>query len=335
MNRDWVFDNRADASTTGTVSKPTARRFRKLLRREQEALESLLPPATESQPDADAPPNPTGRAANGRFAKGNKGGTGNPFARQIAGFRKALVNAVTETDMAELARILLHKAREGDVAAMKLLFAYVLGKPAEAPDPDRLDLDDFQLLRERLSPMEHDWLLIKKMTPVDGLVEMSHHVADLRAARWREEVLGDAQEPETLPTSDVGTTQPSLSASSPENLVRNLLALLREQTERTRQVLAKNGTPGTPIPTAIVTPEASAPSRNGANGEHPPSRNGANGEHAPSRNGDNGMHAPSGNGDNGAHAPSGNGDNGMIANRPSSNGVVPLPELTVGSRPTL
>jgi hypothetical protein len=34
------------------------------------------------------------------------------------------------------------------VPAAKVLLAYVVGKPAEAIDPDRLDLDEFRLLAE-------------------------------------------------------------------------------------------------------------------------------------------------------------------------------------------
>ena len=40
-----------------------------------------------------------GRDDKGRFAAGNKGGPGNPFARQTAANRQAVVNAVTEQDL--------------------------------------------------------------------------------------------------------------------------------------------------------------------------------------------------------------------------------------------
>ena len=53
--------------------------------------------------------------ANGRFAKGNKGKT-------------------------------------GDVAAIKLLFQYTLGKPAPSPDPDHLDVDEWHKLQQSSCP---------------------------------------------------------------------------------------------------------------------------------------------------------------------------------------
>jgi hypothetical protein len=67
------------------------------------------------------------RDTKGRFAKGNRGGPGNPFGCQIAYLRKSLVDAVKAEDFAAIAVALLNKAREGDVAAARLLFQYVLG----------------------------------------------------------------------------------------------------------------------------------------------------------------------------------------------------------------
>jgi hypothetical protein len=110
----------------------------------------------EHHDPAHGPENPqpsaaegNGRDSRGRFAKGNRGGPGNPFARQVASLRKALLDAVSEDDMREVARALIERARSGDPAAAKLLFQYVLGKPAEAVDPDRLDQDEWRLFQER------------------------------------------------------------------------------------------------------------------------------------------------------------------------------------------
>ncbi len=96
--------------------------------------------------DPDMPPNPgaeprrtSGRAPNGRFAKGNPGGPGNPFARQVAAFRQEFMAAVTGEDIAVIVRALIDKAKAGDVAAARLVIQYTLGKPAETVDPDRLD----------------------------------------------------------------------------------------------------------------------------------------------------------------------------------------------------
>jgi hypothetical protein len=90
-----------------------------------------------------APEHATGRQANGQFAKGNVGGPGNPFARRTAALRKALCEVVSEDDIRELGQQLLTLAKSGDLAAMKLLFAYVIGRPAPAVDPDTLDQQEW------------------------------------------------------------------------------------------------------------------------------------------------------------------------------------------------
>ena len=86
----------------------------------------------------------TSRTANGRFAKGNPGGPGNPFARQVAAMRQAFFSAVTKEDLATIARALLDKAKQGDVAAARLVLQYMLGKPVATVDPDRLDEMEWQ-----------------------------------------------------------------------------------------------------------------------------------------------------------------------------------------------
>ncbi len=93
-----------------------------------------IPPRSEPGPS----PQP-GRAANGRFAKGNPGGPGNPFARQVAAFRQEFMAAVTGEDIAVIVRALVEKAKAGDVAAARIVLQYTIGKPAMTVDPDRLD----------------------------------------------------------------------------------------------------------------------------------------------------------------------------------------------------
>src|SRR5947208_7861600 len=80
-----------------------------------------------------------GHEPNGRFARGNPGGPGNPYARRVAKLRQVIINRLTEEDLLAITEALLAKAKEGSVGAAKLLLAYALGKPASAPDPDRLD----------------------------------------------------------------------------------------------------------------------------------------------------------------------------------------------------
>jgi hypothetical protein len=89
-----------------------------------------------------------GRDARGRFARGNKGGPGNPFTRRIAAFRSAVCQEVTTDDLRNLARQLVLMAQSGDLAAMKLLFAYTVGKPGDTVDPDTLDWQEWQMYQQ-------------------------------------------------------------------------------------------------------------------------------------------------------------------------------------------
>lgn len=307
MSHDWNFDPAGTAVLDPAGPKPTPRRFRKVLRREQETLESLRPGAATEE--AETPPAQDGRDTRGRFTKGNKGGTGNPFARQIAGFRTALVSAATDEDFADLARMLLAKAKGGDLAAVKLFLSYTIGKPTDAPDPDRLDLEDFQLLRARLGPLEEDWHQIRTMVPVEGITEAGHRVADLRAECWREEVLRpaaahevrlsaadaavqareEAELEEELAAEETAEAAPASAEAETAAFIREVLRTLNATTETSLAVLKGESVP----PSANGGAAASAPSANGDTVAHAPSRNGVDGGHAPSANGDNGSAARS------------------------------------------
>jgi hypothetical protein len=101
-----------------------------------------------SSAPASAPAENNGRDPQGRFAKCNPGGPGNPFARAVAKLRGALIKSVQPDDFAAIARAMIDKAKSGDVAAARLVFSYVLGKPAETVNPNRVDIDEWQIYRE-------------------------------------------------------------------------------------------------------------------------------------------------------------------------------------------
>ncbi len=115
---------------------------------------TALVPVTPAAPAVVEPENHDPRT--GRFVKGNRASHGNPFSRRLAAAREAFTAAVTPEDLRDLARALFTHAREGDMQAAALLLAYVLGKPTDAPDPDRLDLDEAELLMS--APAEVDVL---------------------------------------------------------------------------------------------------------------------------------------------------------------------------------
>jgi hypothetical protein len=109
-------------------------------------------PINTPAPDAKAPAAEGGRDAHGRFGRGNAGGPGNPFARQVAALRTALLGRVTPEDVEAVADELIRQAKEGDLAAAKLLLSYTLGKPAPAVDPDTLDWQEWENYRRQPDP---------------------------------------------------------------------------------------------------------------------------------------------------------------------------------------
>lgn len=103
-------------------------------------------PSTPADPDRDA---------NGRFNKGNRGGPGNPYARQTAQLLKVIREAVSAEEISAITRKLVQMAREGDVQAMKLLLSYVVGKPLQGGQPDQVDYEEWQLhLKSAMLPTE-------------------------------------------------------------------------------------------------------------------------------------------------------------------------------------
>lgn len=115
---------------------------------------------TSSPVSAPASPNPTnspqaednGRDRSGHFAQGNPGGPGNPFNCQVAALRKALLARVTAEDLEEIVAVLLIKAKSGDLAAIKILLAYTIGKPGPAADPDAVDQHEWRLHQQAAVP---------------------------------------------------------------------------------------------------------------------------------------------------------------------------------------
>jgi hypothetical protein len=99
-----------------------------------------LPPSADGTAPGGKDP------ATGRFLPGNRLGKGNPHYRKLAANRTAFLEAVGPEQVHELAASLLGRARGGDMEAAKLVLAYAVGRPAEAVDPDRADLNEWQLL---------------------------------------------------------------------------------------------------------------------------------------------------------------------------------------------
>src|SRR5688572_3343993 len=78
------------------------------------------------------------RDSTGRFAKGNRGGPGNPYAAHVNRLRIALFNAISEDDLRAVVAALLVAAKKADVAAAKELFMRTLGPPVDPVLEERM-----------------------------------------------------------------------------------------------------------------------------------------------------------------------------------------------------
>jgi hypothetical protein len=130
-----------------------------------------------SGPDGDAGPSAPegdgGRDRAGRFARGNKLSLGNASSRKMAALRAAFLEDIDGPKLRQLAGKLYALALAGDLEAAKLVLAYAVGKPREAPDPDALDV--------------MEWKLLTAGPTLSALWHASHEVADVRfaAAAWK------------------------------------------------------------------------------------------------------------------------------------------------------
>ena len=123
---------------------------------------------TPQVPVAAAPPQ---QDAKGRFVRGNAGGPGNPFGRRVAELRKIIVETLNDAEMLAITLAMIARAKAGDVAAARLLFQYALGKPAKAVEPDRIDIDEFNLREDAAIPAT-EWASILNRFPADSINQL-------------------------------------------------------------------------------------------------------------------------------------------------------------------
>lgn len=121
----------------------------------------------------------SGRDAHGRFAPGNAGGPGNPYARQVAALRKEVAQFLAEGRLRPLAERLYELSMGGDVRAAKLLLSYGLGRPAAAVEPDDLEAHELGVFR-RATAREGDALSVEAV-PAGAFNEFAARVRPIRA----------------------------------------------------------------------------------------------------------------------------------------------------------
>ena len=79
------------------------------------------------------------RDSSGRFTAGNSGGPGNPYAKRVGQLRSALLEAVTADDLQAVITAIVQKAKEGDIAAARILLDRCLGPPIAADVLERIE----------------------------------------------------------------------------------------------------------------------------------------------------------------------------------------------------
>jgi hypothetical protein len=115
------------------------------------------------------------RDAHGRFVAGNGGGPGNPFGRYTAQLRVALLAAITEEDMQAVAQKLIEQAKAGSLPAIKLLLQYAIGKPTNAPNPDHVELDEWNYFKKTAEMSDDVGKVLKSLEP-ETVLDMGREV---------------------------------------------------------------------------------------------------------------------------------------------------------------
>jgi hypothetical protein len=168
----------------------------------------LLAEAATRVPDKPDPA--PQRDERGRFVKGNRGGPGNPFARQVAKLRAALIQRVTEADIQRIADDLLTSAKLGHLPSIRLLFLYVLGKPAAVVDPDTLDIEEWKRHVQPLPQIMADLEQALMSMPVQAATDMVRTSQPFMQQMMSEELTAppplrdheDGEEPEDDPSDE-------------------------------------------------------------------------------------------------------------------------------------
>ena len=148
-----------------------------------------------------------GRDGAGKFTPGNPGGPGNPYARQSARLKKAVLEVMNEAEIRLIAQKLLSQALQGDVPSMKLVFAYAIGKPGEAVNPDEIDALEWEM-RQRLTVSLDEVEALTERVPVKQANAVAQAVAQPVALQVGQEIFQRLQERGLLtPTQPVDTRE--------------------------------------------------------------------------------------------------------------------------------
>src|SRR5262249_13149739 len=174
------------------------------------------------------PERSTGRGANGQFLKGNRCAVGRvSHGRKTAELRAELLACVGPKTLRRIVRKLARLAEGRDLEAAKVLPGYVLGKPAEATDPDKAADREFRHLIGLTR--EHALLLLRQsVNPEQALEALAAHWGLASAAEARKVLLStdptawDLQIRAALPQIAVAKTPGQPRVEAQEALLKEL-----------------------------------------------------------------------------------------------------------------
>jgi hypothetical protein len=224
--------------------------------------------------------------ANPPIAAGNANEPRNPFTRKVCTLRHLIVDCVAPEDIQRVVKGLVDRAAEGHVPAAKLFLNYAIGTPQPAPEPDRVDANEWSVCKETAPMAAESAGVIKAGTPLSHL-QLVRMLQPIVTQMMRDSMLDVINE-----TPEQRAAREAADAAEMERFLNS------PAPEWANEMFPDEN-------------EEKKPSRNGFNGETAPSPNGFNGfngETTPSPNGFNGEAASR----NGYHRspPSKNGDRG-------------------------
>jgi hypothetical protein len=181
-----------------------------------------------SATEATTKANPEGREANGQFAKGNHGGPGNPYARQVTQLRLRALDRVSGDDVEAIFDKLIALAKEGDVSAARLVLHYTVGKPVASAHPDRLDRDEVEAFKANAmrqdafslvesTPVEPVLLAVRELSPAKGDKLMADLLANILAQNAADAKAADSKRSKR-PGSEPVSADPTVAFAEAETL---------------------------------------------------------------------------------------------------------------------
>ncbi len=259
---------------------------------------------THEQPASPASePKPSQRDQKGRFGRGNSGGPGNPFGRQMAERRIWITEVITRDTLMAVMATLTKIALDGDIGAIKLILQYGVGKPTAAAEPDRVELEEWELHqasavlqpeRDRVNagaPIRIANLSSAALTSQKEWMSLNILSGDLELKKvYREfddagEVI-DEYEADEEDDADDDVPQSEFIAASHQTL--DAVAKFTRANDGFDSIRLAKAELRAAEQAADGQHAASAPSVNGSNGKNPaevPSPNGSNGQSHRSTNG--------------------------------------------------